>query len=79
MGMMPWMGMMRHMGMMGGMGMMRPGMMGGMGGFAPWRRFTNSEERVARLEAYLKQLQAEEKGVQERIDELKKSGQSPRS
>ncbi len=70
--------------MMGRMGMMGFGMGGGMGGMgmggmAPWRRFMSSEERTARLEQYLKQLQAEEKAVQERIDELKKSGQSSQS
>ena len=52
-----------------GMGMM-PGM--SMGGMAPWRRFVSYEEKVARLEGYLKQLQLEEKAVQEKIDVLKK-------
>jgi len=64
--------------MMHGMGMM-PGMMGmghGMGpGMAPWRRFMSAEEKIAMLENYLKQLQMEEKGVQEKIDLLKKKEQ----
>ncbi len=67
-GMLGGMGMMgRHMGMGGGMGM---------GGMDPWRRFISNEERVTRLQEYLKQLQSEEKAVQERIDELKKQGQT---
>ncbi len=69
--------MMGRMGMMGGMGMMRQGMGGmGMGGMAPWRHFVSREERAVRLEQYLKQLQAEEKAVQEHIEELKKKGES---
>jgi hypothetical protein len=66
------------MGMMGGrVGMMRMHMgMPGMMGMAPWRHFINRDEIIARLEGYLKQLQAEEKGVAERIEEIKKRGQS---
>jgi len=49
----------------------------GMGtmGIDPWRHFVSREEIIARLEGYLKQLQLEEKGVSERIEELKKPGQ----
>jgi len=72
----PW-----HMpGMMGGpMAMM--GMHGGMemgGGMAMGfgRRFISRDEIIARLEEYQKQLQAEAKGVEERIAELKKQGES---
>ena len=36
------------------------------------RHFTSREEIAARLEEYLKQLQAEAKGVEERLAELKK-------
>lgn len=36
------------------------------------RRFPTKEEMIAEMEEYLKQLQAEEKGVEERIAELKK-------
>ena len=36
------------------------------------RRFISKEEIIAKLQEYLKQLQAEVKGVEERIDELKK-------
>jgi hypothetical protein len=36
------------------------------------RRFVSREDVVNRLEEYLKQLQAEAKGVEERIAELKK-------
>ena len=57
--------------MMPGMEMMGMGQ-GMMGGMAPWRRFMSSDEKVARLEEYLKQLQMEEKGVQEKIEALKK-------
>ncbi len=44
----------------------------------PWgpafhRRFATREERIARLEEYLKELQAEVQAVQERIAELKAS------
>ena len=43
---------------------------GGMGmGF---RRFISRDEIISRLEEYLKNLQAEAKGVEERIAELKK-------
>ena len=37
------------------------------------RRFLTREEIIGQLEEYLKQLQAEAKGVEERIAELKKS------
>ncbi|MGC8873632.1 MAG: DUF5320 domain-containing protein [Chloroflexia bacterium] len=37
------------------------------------RRFATREERIARLEEYLKELQAEVQAVQERIAELKAS------
>ncbi len=58
---MPWM---RHMGGMGmGTGMGMPGM--------GWRKFMSSEEKVARLEDYLKDLQMEEKAVREKIDFLR--------
>ena len=46
------------------------------GGFGPGfvqRRFIGKEEVIAKLEEYLKQLQAEVRGVEERIAELKKT------
>jgi hypothetical protein len=36
------------------------------------RRFVSRDEIISKLEEYLKQLQAEAKGVEERIAELKK-------
>lgn len=60
--------------MMEGEGMHMPGMMRGMwmmGGAAPWRRYITAEEKIAMLEEYLKQLQQEEKGVQEKIEWLR--------
>jgi len=39
----------------------------------PPRRFLTREEVIAQLEEYLKQLQLEAKGVEERIAELRKS------
>lgn len=42
----------------------------GMGHFSG-RRFFTREERIARLEEYLKELQAEAKAVEERIAEMK--------
>jgi hypothetical protein len=66
--------------MMQGEGMHMPGMMGGRwmmgspwmkGGIAPWRRYITAEEKIAMLEEYLKQLQEEEKGVQEKIEHLR--------
>jgi hypothetical protein len=36
------------------------------------RLFTSKEELIVKLEEYLKQLQAEAKGVKEHIAELKK-------
>ena len=38
------------------------------------RRFPTREEMVAQMEDYLKQLQAESKGVEERIAEFRKGG-----
>jgi hypothetical protein len=38
------------------------------------RRFLSKEEIIAQLEEYLKQLQAESKGVEERIAEFRKGG-----
>jgi hypothetical protein len=35
------------------------------------RRFSTREERIARLEEYLKNLQAEAKAVEERLAEIK--------
>ena len=47
----------------------------GWGPGAPFRRhFPTREEQIAWLEEYLKELQAEAKGVEERIAELKASG-----
>lgn len=56
----------------------------GMGGFDPGvgfgpgmrfsRRFPTREERIARLEEYLRELQAEAKAVEEHIAELKMTG-----
>jgi hypothetical protein len=40
------------------------------------RHFISREEIITRLEEYLKQLQAEAKGVEERIAEMKKRGES---
>ena len=36
------------------------------------RRFISKEEVIAKLEEYLNQIQAEAKGVEERLAELKK-------
>jgi len=41
------------------------------------RRFVSHEEVINNLEEYLKQLHAEAKGVEERLAELKKKGESP--
>jgi len=63
-------GMMQHMGMHGmwpGMGMGMPGMMGK----DSWRKFMTKEEKIAKMEEYLKQLQMEEKGVMEKIAQMK--------
>jgi hypothetical protein len=46
------------------------------GGMGFHRRFISQEEILARLENYLKQLQAEAKGVEERLAELKKTKES---
>ena len=43
------------------------------------RRFTSREEVISTLEEYLKQLQAEAKGVEDHLAELKKEGESPRA
>jgi hypothetical protein len=40
------------------------------------RHFVSREEVITRLEEYLKQLQAEAKGVEERIAEMKKEKES---
>jgi hypothetical protein len=42
------------------------------GGMGFHRRFISQDEVINRLEEYLKQLQAEAKGVEEKIVELKK-------
>lgn len=72
-----WMRTMHRMSMMGGMmpgmgmGMMRGMRMQGVLGMAPWRRFVSSDEKIASLEKYLKDLQLEEKAVQEKIDQIR--------
>jgi len=38
----------------------------------PPRHFPTKEEAIAQLEEYLKQLQAEVKGIEERLTELRK-------
>ena len=43
-------------------------------GFSFRRRFATREEQIAGLEEYLKELQAEARGVEERIAELKAGG-----
>ena len=43
------------------------------GGMGFRRRFISREEIAGRLEEYLRQLQAEAKGVEERISEIKKA------
>lgn len=43
-------------------------------GFGFRRRFVSREEKIARLEAYLADLQAEAKGVQEKLARLRESG-----
>lgn len=45
------------------------------GGMGFHRRFVSREEVINNLEEYLKQLQAEAKGVEERIAELKTKGE----
>ena len=66
---------MHHMGGFGHQGVMGRGMGMGMGmGFG--RRFISRDEIISRLEEYLKQLQAEAKGVEERIAELRRKGES---
>lgn len=42
-------------------------------GYGP-RQFPTREEVIGQLEEYLRQLQAEARGVEERIAELKKTG-----
>jgi len=39
-----------------------------------FHRFPSREERIARLEEYLKQIQAEAKAVEERLAEMKAAG-----
>ncbi len=57
----------------GGRGMMGRRMGGlGMGMGMGFRRFISRDEIISRLEEYLKQLQAEAKGVEERIAGLRK-------
>lgn len=55
---------------------------GGFEDFGPGRgfgrRFASREERLAQMEAYLKDLQAEAKAVEERLAEMKASGWQPR-
>jgi hypothetical protein len=46
------------------------------GAFGFRRRFVSREERAARLEAYLNDLQAEAKAVEERIEELRNGAPS---
>ena len=68
---------MHHMGGFGHGGMMGRGMGMGMGmGMGFGRRFINRDEIIGRLEEYLKELQGEAKGVEERIAELKRKGES---
>lgn len=43
------------------------------------RRFVSREEVINNLEEYLNQLQAEAKGVEGHIAELKKKGESPQA
>ena len=73
MGMGDW-GMKKEMDMGMGMGMM-PGMcspvMGMMGKGMHWRHFMSNDEKISKLEDYLKQLQMEEKGVMEAIAKMK--------
>ena len=42
-------------------------------GYSP-RRFPTREETIQEMEDYLKQLQTEAKGVEERLSEMKKEG-----
>lgn len=59
-----------------GMGWRHGGMHGfGMGMGMGFRRFVSRDEIISRLEEYLKQLQAEAKAVEERIEELKRRGE----
>lgn len=55
-----------------------PHPMGGCCGMGPGigfrRRFMSREERIAQLEAYLADLQAEAKAVQERLAKLRQQG-----
>lgn len=41
------------------------------------RRFTSREERIAEMESYLKDLQAEARAVEERLAEMRASGSRP--
>ncbi len=64
-----------QMGGFGHGGMMRRGM-GMRMGMSFGRHFISRDEIIGQLEEYLKQLQAETKGVEEHITELKKKGES---
>ena len=44
-----------------------------------YRRFISREEVISNLEEYLKQLQAEAKGVEEHLTKLKEEGESPQA
>ncbi|MBI4492854.1 MAG: hypothetical protein HY690_08695 [Chloroflexi bacterium] len=46
-----------------------------LGGFQ--RRFRTREERIAELEAYLRELEAEAQGVREALEELRRGQQPP--
>ena len=61
---------MKHMGM-GGWGMGEE-----MAGAAPWRKFMSFEEKIEKLQGYLRQLQLEEKAVQEKIDLIRRKSES---
>jgi NADH:ubiquinone oxidoreductase subunit C len=47
---------------------------GGLHGHPVQRHFPSREERIARLEEYLKEVQAEAKAVEERLAEMKAAG-----
>jgi hypothetical protein len=65
------MGEMQGMGMHG-MGMMPGTCMHGMGmGEYGWRKFMTKDEKIMKMEEYLKQLQMEEKGVMEKLAMMK--------
>ena len=60
-------------GMMSGMGMHHMGMGAES---APWRKFMSSGEKIEKLEAYLKDLQMEQKAVEEKIAHIRRKFQS---